>query len=365
MAGATMDAVLTAVDNPEGKAQRGLFKKRRGGVMLTREQVRAIKAGRKLLRAELKGRGVRSKEEFNLIAAGMGLYFDQGRLPLILQWLKSHRLLALLGSLLALFGVLFIYATVTQMRGHFTINMSSGMFREGFVLSETAEFDNPTTHLFATPAEDVPCISISHIPQDIDEYDGQHNDTYFAYTFYVRNEGESTVGYDWQVNLNSESLGLSRACWIMVFEDGVMRFYAAPNTETGVEEALPAYDDDTRGYIEAPLIDQNARPSKQYDLITQRGSVSYYRVIPISFLSETEVAQGTQEGVAPGDVHKYTVVIWLEGDDPDCTDDLIGGHVGMEFYMQLVSEESDVEDGTSGWKSSWDAFWDNLKFWKD
>ena len=35
-------------------------------------------------------------------------------------------------------------------------------------------------------------------------------------------------------------------------------------------------------------------------------------------------------------MHKFTVVLWLEGDDPHCTDDLIGGHLGMEFNLELV-----------------------------
>lgn len=359
------DDFMNVVDSTDGKKQRGIFKRRRGGVELTREQVTAIKQGRKALREEMKDRGIKSKEEFNLMASSMGLYFDKGRLSLWLLWLFHGRgLWALLGALLALLGALFLYSTITQMQGHFTINMSSGMFREGFVLSETADFENPTTHLFAAPAEEVPCISISHIPEDIDEYDGQHNDTYFAYTFYLRNEGESTVGYDWSLELNSESLDLSEACWVMVFEDGKMLFYAAPSS-SGDIEALPAFDDDTRGYIGAPLIEFNAKPSKQYELISEQGRLAFYRVLPIPFESDGTVASGSQANVAPMEVHKYTVVIWLEGDDPDCTDALIGGHAGLEMYIQLSSEESITTEGTSGWQASWDAFWDNLKFWQD
>ena len=59
-------------------------------------------------------------------------------------------------------------------------------------------------------------------------------------------------------------------------------------------------------------------------------------MIPVKFLSDTVVAEGRQMQVAPGDVHKYTIVIWLEGDDPDCTDDLIGGHLGMEFQFSMI-----------------------------
>lgn len=361
-----MDEVMLAVDKTEGKRQRRpIFKRRRGGVLLTREQVKAIKAGRKLVRKELKARGIKSKEEFNLMASSMGLYFDKNRFLLLWRWLfRGRGLWWLLAAIAALLAALFLYSTITQLKGHFTINMSDGMFREGFVLSETEDFANPTTHLFCEPAVDVPCISISHIPNDIDNYEGQHNDSYFAYTFWLRNEGESTVGYDWELALNSESLNLSTACWVMIFEDGEMLFYAKP-TEDGYSQTLPAMDDESRGYLIAPLSEFNKNPEEQYEVIAEKGQLTWYRVKPIPFISDRLVATGTQESVAPMEVHKYTVVIWLEGDDPDCTDDLIGGHVGMEINMRLLSEDSDGAAGEGTVESRWKNFWDNLKFWED
>lgn len=361
----TMDQVLHAIEQPEGKKQRRLiFKKRRGGKVLTREQVTAIKAGRKLLKKELKERGLKGRNELDVMASAMGLYFDRGILiPFLRGMLSGRGLVALAGALAALMGVLFLYSAVTQLRGHFTINMSEGMFKEGFVLSELVTFDQPTTHLFSTPAENVPCVSISHIPANIDEVDGSHNDNYFAYTFYLRNEGESTVGYDWELDLNSESLSLSKATWVMIFEDGKMLFYAKPDDAGGVE-ALPAFDDNTRGFINPPMKQFSAAPEEQYEVMAQRGNITFYRVIPKPFADDWVVARGTVEDVEPMETHKYTVVIWLEGDDPDCTDELIGGHVGMEISMKLVSEEAEDKDATNAWQSSWKAFWDNLKFWK-
>ena len=312
----------------------------------------------------LKERGLKGKDELELMASSMGLYFDKGIIiPFLRGMLRGRGLWALAGALGALLGALFLYSAVTQLRGHFTINMSEGMFKEGFVLSELVTFAQPTTHLFSTPAENVPCVSINHIPADIDQKDGSHNDNYFAYTFYVRNEGESTVGYDWELDLNSESLELSSATWVMIFEDGKMLFYARPS-QNGQPEALPAFDDNTRGYINPPMFGLNASPEEQYELMAERGNISFYRVIPKSFVDDWTVARGTVEDVEPQETHKYTVVIWLEGDDPDCTDELIGGHVGMEISMKLASEESEDKDSTNAWQGRWDVFWDNLKFWK-
>jgi len=362
---ANIEDILLDVDKLGGKPQRRpIFKLKRGGVVLTREQVKAIKKGRKLLRKDLKSRGIKSKQEFEMLASSMGLYFDKRKLLAFLGWLLHGKgLLALLGALLAFLLALFLYSLVAQLQGHFTINMSDGMFREGFVLSETEDFANPTTHLFCDPAQDVPCLSISHIPNDIDEYEGQHNENYFAYTFFLRNEGESIVDYIWRVSINSESKDLSKACWVMIFEDGKMMFYAQPR-DNGQPEAIPSVGDNTRGYIGAPMGTLCRYPGQQYELISRRGSIDFYRVIPKEFVSESVVASNMRRDIAPMDVHKYTVVIWLEGDDPDCTDELIGGHIGMQMDMWLYSEEQEHSDHASP-KTTLQDIWSNLKFWED
>lgn len=335
--------------------QRRIIKHRRGGVELTREEVKEIKAGRKKIRKELRARGIKSKHEFEMTAVGLGLYFDKSNSDL-LHWMWTHKLGMLLATLVALLGLMFFMSVVTQMQGHFTVNLSDGLFKEGFVLSESVDFRKNTTYLFATPAENIPCISFRQIDLDVDQTDGSHNGLYFAYTFYIRNEGENTQDYVWSLHLNSESKELSSAVWAMVFEDGSMRFYAKAD-EDGNLQALPAYEDDTRGYPDMPFGEYAAEPDEQYQLIAQRGERSFYRIIPYSFESETIIAHGQQSEVAPMDVHKYTVVLWLEGDDPDCTDDLIGGHVGLNFDFRMVTE--DAED-----KSVWQQLWEELKFWK-
>ena len=53
-----------------------------------------------------------------------------------------------------------------------------------------------------------------------------------------------------------------------------------------------------------------------------------------NFLSSGVVTAGTVEAFKPGDISKITVVIWIEGNDPDCTDDLLGG----EFKLDMIAE---------------------------
>lgn len=329
-------------DNKEIKKeqrQRGIFKKKRAGEVLTKDEIRAIKAGRKKLRREMREMGIKSKKEFELTASGLELYFDKNKKSALFFWLffgKGGWLLLAAGLLLL--AALYAISFVTELKGHFTISLSDEMFRQGFTISETVGFENPTAHLFATPATDVPCISILQIPDTVDQVDGGHNANYFAQTFYIRNEGNVASDYQWQLHLNAETLGLSEAAWIMIFENGKMTFYAKAGDD-GNSEMLPAADDNTRGYQTAPLYDLAKNPRTQYQVIQgTEGEMPRWRVIPKAFLSDTVLAQGTVQNMQPMQTCKYTVVIWLEGDDPDCTDALRGGYMGLDFRFFLLEE---------------------------
>ncbi len=322
-----------------GKSQRRLLKRKRAGAVLTRDEVKAIKAGRKKLRKEMRQMGLKEKSDFEVTASSLGLYFDK-RHGALLAWLLRHWLGGLLTLLALLLLAVLLFSAVSQARGYFTINLSGEMFREGFTLSETKEFENPTTQLFTSPAENVPCVSISHIPTNVDEIDGEHNDTYFAYTWYLRNEGETAADYDWELHLTAESLELSGAMWVLLFEDGAMRLYAKANGETGTAEALPAFGDDSRGYRTLP-IRELAPESDQFQVVKQDGGATWWRVVPDPFVGGDLIAAGTRADMEPMEVHKYTVVLWLEGDDPDATDELIGGHAGVTMQFRLVDENGE------------------------
>lgn len=315
------------------KKQRGLFKKKRAGVVLTKDEIKQIKAGRKKLRRDMRKMGVKDKKDFELTASSLGLYFDKNKtFALILWWFWRKGgwiLLALAATLLAL---LYAMSYITELRGHFTVSMSDKLFRDGFVLSEVPEFINPTSHIFCTPVENVSPLSITDIPADIDASNSAHTGNFFATTYYLRNEGDEIADYAWEIRVNSESNSLSKAAWIMVFIDGKMTFYAKAN-EDGTPQTLPTLDDDKFAYIVAPLREHAAKPDEQYEIIHQTQAVTFWRLHPVPFESDEVVASGIHYDFEPMQVHKYTVVVWLEGDDPDCTNELIGGNLGLEIYM--------------------------------
>lgn len=56
-------------DQPVGK----LFRRKRGGIALTKEQIKEIKEGRKRIRKEMKEAGIYSKQAYNTTTSTTGL----------------------------------------------------------------------------------------------------------------------------------------------------------------------------------------------------------------------------------------------------------------------------------------------------
>jgi hypothetical protein len=260
-----------------------------------------------------------------------------------------------LPKLIALLAILLIFSGVIYMSGFYTINLSEDMLKEGFTLSETIGFEDPGSVLMAQPAENVPCVSIKNIRKDVDEIDGLHNEDYFAYTYYIRNEGESTVSFDWELELNSETKNLSSAVWVALYLDGKLSIFARTNAKTGKQETLPPLEMTDRGYSHIPLMTTSPE-SDQFQLITQKGDIKYYRVMPKDYESESIIVSGRVEDVEPMEIHKYTVVLWLEGDDPDADNSKIGGHLGTQMNFRLVGEEKESNSYMA-------RLWKKLKFW--
>jgi len=83
---------------------------------------------------------------------------------------------------------------------------------------------------------------------------------------------------------------------------------------------------------------------ERYNIVGARGDYNYYQVNPECFVDDQTVVERTRTGVLPwaGDhhnMHKYTVVLWLEGDDPQCTNELMNGHIGLNFQIKGDQED--------------------------
>ena len=217
----------------------------------------------------------------------------------LLQLDRMH--LLLLGLLLAV-AVLFIAAFAQEKMGNFTINLNRlELYRKGISIADNGNFDGATARLVANTVQDATNISIDDIPTDVDDVDGGHNGkNYMAYTYYVRNAGKEDLGYIASITLDSCAKGAEKAVRIAVYQNGERIVYAAPADDGGTEDGCE------------------------------------------NFLSDKIVCQYENKDFLVGNVDRYTIVIWMEGDDPDCVDAIIGGSV--QFSMSI---DADYDDHTS------------------
>ena len=54
------------------------------------------------------------------------------------------------------------------------------------------------------------------------------------------------------------------------------------------------------------------------------------------FYSETAAVVEERKNFTPGDKDHFTIVVWIEGDDPDCNNELLGG--GIKMHMDITEE---------------------------
>ena len=181
--------------------------------------------------------------------------------------------------------------------GSFTVRIDKyDMVQQGLTLSETPDFNISNAVLNAEIAYNMTNISGNDIPPTVDQINGSHNgENYIAYTFYLINAGDSTLSYFGQMNIESVTKNVDDAVRVAVYKNGKKTVYGKTKPNGGGKE-------------------------KDCDE---------------TFLASTIVMRETREKFEPKEKDKYTVVIWLEGNDPDCVDSIVGGTIkfGMNFRI--------------------------------
>lgn len=203
----------------------------------------------------------------------------------LLRMDKLH--LVLLGMMLVV-CILFIIAFSQEKMGNFTINLNRlELYRRGISISEMGEFGDATAKLTANSVKDATNISIEDLPEDVDGVErGSHNGkNYMAYTYYVRNAGKEDLGYIAKITLDSCAKGAEKAVRVAVWKNGERIVYAAPAKSGDAENGCE------------------------------------------NFESDEIVCSYHEKDFLVGNVDRYTIVIWMEGDDPECVDSIIGGSV--------------------------------------
>ncbi len=203
--------------------------------------------------------------------------------------------------LLILISVIYLFLYIIYAGGRFTVTLDKNMAnRKNVFLSEDGKVSNKARTLVADTIDYMDNISIKWLPEDIDtEATGAHNgDNYIAYTFYVINTGKETVHYWYEIDIDDTIKNVDEAIRIMIYRNGESIVYAKKSRDT--KEAEP----DTK-----------------------------------EFVSDTIAVLEQRKNFKPDTKDRFTVVIWIEGDDPQCKNDLLGGEIKM--HMDITEEHVD------------------------
>ncbi len=202
--------------------------------------------------------------------------------------------------------IMFFVMSIIYKGGHFTVTLDPNFsLKSGIVLYETKDDINYRNKLYAKEIEFMDNISGEWIPKDIDtEKDGSHNgENYIAYSFYVGNTSDTMINYWYQIKVLDVIKNVDEAVRIAVYLNGEKTLYAKKNEVTGKPEA---------------------------------NTTEFYKD-NIAVLKQ-------RQHLKPLQSDRFTIVIYLEGDDPECVDSIIGGELKLKMEIMEEHVESDGKE---------------------
>ena len=211
---------------------------------------------------------------------------------------KIKKLKKILIIMLVFLLIIYFALRIAYDTGRFTVVLDTSSDMKGALVMYANKNEKLTRRTLQADVLDfITNISGDWIPEDIDnEADGGHNgDNYIAYTFYIENMGDETIHYWYRIDVDDVVKNVDEAIRIAVYHNGEKTVYAKANKTTGKAEP------DT-----------------------------------VAFKDDETVMLVQRKGFRSKDVDKFTVVIWIEGNDYDCVDGLIGGE--MKMHMTITEE---------------------------
>ncbi len=231
----------------------------------------------------------------------------------IVGYKKRQKVLRIIITIILIILILlFLVSLLVTQWGDLVISVDSPAVKKGIVLSEDPEFKTQSATLSAKQQNDVTNITYSWLPKDLDTVkDGEHNGkNYVAYTFYLKNNGQATLDYTGTLEITGVAKSADEAVRVQVYKNG-----------------------------EADIFGKG----KYTDRNTAETDCT-------KFIDDKTVMTTRSEGFEVDQVDKYTIVMWIEGNDPESVDEIRNGHIRMQM---LFGVEEDDEDENTGWWSSW------------
>ena len=254
--------------------------------------------------------------------------------------------------------------------GDLVITVDRGLYKQGIVISANEDGSDPQAQLSANMVAEVTNITYDWLPATLDlEADGTHNGrNYLAYTFYLSNNSMSAdnptkepVKFQSTLRTVRDARSASEAVRILIYRNGVPTMYAKRNIsvigsdgkvyvdrdapesdviplETRYQKVVP--EDYTRPEATEP--ETNAEGETVNELPPQSKVIVDTTDDPLTiveFVDDEVVFDVGEEELQPGETVKYTIVMWIEGDDPECVDEIRGGFIKLNWFFNVLEEE--------------------------
>lgn len=228
-------------------------------------------------------------------------------------WKKIKVILIVLAVAITWF--LLTLAISSNRNGNMTIYVDKTTATKTLSLSESSDLSNPSGKLYGPSLvnawdeieDNIPAYSdlldgdtskLEGISYDEKENDGIVTRTkrnYIAYTFYLYNSGSESLDYTMSFDIEYVDKELDSTIRVRLYEDGELKTYAKANDKG-------EYDD----YQTTKFESNNVIVSRSY--------------------KDFDV----------GKVKKYSVVIWVEANDRDTTNEKIGGSIVLSMKFSVV-----------------------------
>jgi hypothetical protein len=199
--------------------------------------------------------------------------------------------------LIILVSVIYLFLYIVYDGGRFTVSLDKNLSnRKNIYLSEDGQLKNKTVKLSADTIDYMDNISIDWLPKNLNDGVGSHNDdNYIAYSFYLINAGKERVHYWYELDVDDSIRRVDDAIRVMIYHNGKRTVYAKRNRVTNKPEPNTT-----------------------------------------AFKSDSVAVLKQVKNFKPKQKDKFTIVIWLEGDDPECKNDLLGGEI--KLHMDFTEE---------------------------
>ena len=196
-------------------------------------------------------------------------------------------------------------------------------------LAYMEDFSDATEQIQVVGPKYMDNISFLEIQKQVEEdfmvNTGAHStkdDNFICSTFYLKNVTDNSESFtiEEQMVILSATQNIDAAIRVLIIRDGVYEFYAKAKDDGTPEEAIP-----TKNFTYGDLYGDDYDGADRDDV-----------VMTTPFSSEDNIIDETDMILQPGELIKYTFVIWLEGWDDECVNTVLGGKIKIDFNFGLL-----------------------------